>query len=145
MQEHLRVQDELQNMQKPGENFPQEVSLLRQKMYAEKLLEQIKDLKQGDEITIRTEGRRMSGIPVTPHSPLLISYQNMFFDRYEYQEEDDRGVNLTATVQHEKEEDLGNTQKNYFSSHEDIQVFRGFDKRLNGETPDENGHIFLRK
>lgn len=145
MQEHLRIQKELQNMQTPGENSPQEESLLRSKMYAEKLLEQIKDLKQGDEITVRTEDRRTPYDIVTPHSPLAIRYDNVLFHRYEYQEDDDQGVILWTTDQYENEEYPGNTDRVYTSSSADVQVFRGFDKRINGESPDENGSIFIRE
>lgn len=127
--ERLQAQEELQSLQTPGENSDREAYLLRRKMNNEALLEQIKDLKRGDEITVCTANHPKDFSP--GYNQNYLHYSNMIFDYFDKNDKED--FFLVATYPIEKGNDLGNTKLTFTANTgKTIKVLLGFDQRING-------------
>ena len=139
---------EFQEKQTPGENSNQEMISLRKKMVAEKLFEQVKDLRQGDEITVRTNDSVWDSS--IEDDQVYVHYYNMIFKSFE--QNDRVGTAFTALldpeerVKHDKDEEYL-PEMGMFSawgtldSVNDVEVFRGFNQKAIEDTDDKNDYL----
>lgn len=137
-----------QESQTPSENSSQEVSLLRKELVAKKLLEQVKDLRQGDEITVRTVDSVWDSS--IEDNQDYIRYYNMIFESFE--QNDKVGTAFTALFDPEErtkcekdgeylpEMDMFSTWGD-FDSINDIKVFRGFNQKDEGDIDAEKDYL----
>jgi len=142
--EESNMENKYKEPQMVDNDSGREAQFLKRKQVAEKLLEQIKDLKQGDKITVRTEDSIWDS--AIQDNSVYVHHYNMIFDSFD--QNDKEGVSITAFFHYkENEKESGLPEKGHFSawgesgSSDSLEVFHGFDKVSDEDADNEKDYL----